>query len=504
MHVGGSDMAAPLEAAPRDDGGLRAAPAEPEWFCGCVRWRWLPDGCIKQAIQKDPLLAGTLIGVACGLVVGLALAPANIAKWVNELVSIPGECFLRLLKMLVLPLVFGSIMGGVMSLRRMGSGDAVRQTARRALGLYLLTYLFAMANALLMVTLIQPGHGAAAPSPGATNVSDANATSPPPRWQCETSTADEVNELAGRPRPTLMTSLTNVIYGALPTNVVRAAAETNILGVITFAVLLAAYLPVGVGSAPPTQAEAAVQGMNEVIFKIATAVLGATPYAICSLIIGRVTAACDIGAQFASLGWFIATVLTSILLHGFVTLPLIYAAFTRRSPVMFYKTFAKAFLTALAISSSAASLPVTLACADDFGVPPELSKFMLVLGATANMDGTAMYEAIAALYIMQRHSAGAGVADLILVAVTASLSAMGAAAIPSAGLVTLITVLQAVGMEEHVSDIAYIMVVDWFLDRVRTSVNVMGDAFALCIVHKASKRPGEDGGIELQDVHTAA
>eukprot|EP01064_Diplonema_japonicum_P014988 TRINITY_DN22758_c0_g1_i1.p1 TRINITY_DN22758_c0_g1~~TRINITY_DN22758_c0_g1_i1.p1 ORF type:complete len:569 (+),score=87.55 TRINITY_DN22758_c0_g1_i1:57-1763(+) len=443
--------------------------------------RWLP-GRVKTACQKDMLLWWTVAAVVGGVSIGMALIPAHMPRWTNEILAIPGNLFLRMLKLLVLPLVTGSIMGGIMSLRRMGSGEEVKSLAKRTLLLYLLTYCIAIATGLVLVSIIRPGGSV---SLQAEDNSDSD------RWQCVmvNSSKSEIESTSEKEKDkTIVDSFTKVLYSAVPTNLFKAAAENNILGLITFAIALAAALPVNTGTQPLSGAEKAVTGFNTAITKIVNQVLKVSPICIFSLIAAKITAACNVVDMFSALGKFIGTVLLGLLLHGFVWLPLVYKLLAKESPLEFFRKFSRSLLTALAISSSAATLPVTVTCAVEKGIRPDLANFVLVLGATVNMDGTAMYEAVCAIFIAQLHGVEMSVAKMVIVAVTGSLAAMGAAAIPSAGLVTLVMVLQAVDLEEYAEDIAFILVVDWFLDRVRTAVNVLGDGMAVCIMQRLMKQ----------------
>ncbi|KAJ9453633.1 Excitatory amino acid transporter [Diplonema papillatum] len=448
---------------------------------GCVPVTCLPAPA-QRFVLKDQLLLATVLAVVGGLAVGLLLAPAGMSQDVNRLVSLPGRIFLRSLKLLVLPLVCGSIAGGVLSLRRMGSRESgtVKRITRLAMSLYALTYVLAIATGVVLVNVIHPG------SDVASSV-QANHTTTATKWQCKHVVFEDVsstaNSTGGASSDPLIDSIISVVDSAVPSNLWEAAHESNILGLICFSIAVALCADVNTGVQPPSAAEATVKAVNDVVAKLVNALLALSPVGIFSLVVGKITEACDVADMFASLSGFIATVVAALAIHAFVWLPMIYVAVCRRSPLHYFRSFAKSLLTAVAISSSAATLPVTLQCCEAYGVPRDLANFVVVLGATVNMDGTAMYEAVAALFIAQRHGVTLSVPKMLLVAVTGSLAAVGAAAIPSAGLVTLVMVLQAADLERYVEDIALILVVDWFLDRLRTAVNVMGDGIVCCVVH---------------------
>ncbi|KJH41293.1 excitatory amino acid transporter 1 domain protein [Dictyocaulus viviparus] len=193
----------------------------------------------------------------------------------------------------------------------------------------------------------------------------------------------------------------------------------------------------------------------------------------------------DLASTARTLALFIATVVIGLAIQCFVTLPLIYFLGTRQNPYRFLSGLGQAVLTALGTSSSAASLPVTFRCLDNLGIDSRVTKFVLPVGAMVNMDGTALYEATASIFIAQINGMDLSFGQLLTVSITATLASIGAAAIPSAGLVTMMIVLTALGLPVH--DISLILAVDWFLDRLRTSVNVIGDAFGCGFVYHLSK-----------------
>ncbi|PIO75115.1 excitatory amino acid transporter 1 domain protein [Teladorsagia circumcincta] len=193
----------------------------------------------------------------------------------------------------------------------------------------------------------------------------------------------------------------------------------------------------------------------------------------------------DLMATAQTLAMFILTVVLGLAIQCFVTLPLIYFIGTRQNPYVFLRGLGQAVLTALGTSSSAASLPVTFRCLEELGVDSRVTKFVLPVGAMVNMDGTALYEATASIFIAQLNGMDLSFGQVLTVSITATLASIGAASIPSAGLVTMMIVLTALGLP--VNDISLIIAIDWFLDRLRTSVNVIGDAFGCGFVYQLSK-----------------
>ncbi|KAG8130589.1 putative Amino acid transporter protein, partial [Naja naja] len=209
------------------------------------------------------------------------------------------------------------------------------------------------------------------------------------------------------------------------------------------------------------------------------------PLGILFLIAGKIIEVED-WEIFRKLGLYMATVLSGLAIHSVVILPLIYLIIVRKNPYQFAIGMAQALLTALMISSSSATLPVTFRCAEEKNhVDKRITRFVLPVGATINMDGTALYEAVAAVFIAQLNDLELDIGQIVTISVTATAASIGAAGVPQAGLVTMVIVLSAVGLPAE--DVTLIIAVDWLLDRFRTMVNVLGDAFGTGVVEKLSK-----------------
>jgi Na+/H+-dicarboxylate symporter len=208
------------------------------------------------------------------------------------------------------------------------------------------------------------------------------------------------------------------------------------------------------------------------------------PFGIFCLVTARFGAAQaegKLGEVIQQTGWYMMTVLSGLGIHALVTLPVIFWFFTRRNPYQFLWQMSRAVLTAFSTASSSATLPVTMECAEnEGGVSERSTNFVLPLGATINMDGTALYEAAAAIFIAQVVGIDLSLMEQVTIALTATLAAVGAAGIPEAGLVTMLIVLNAVGLP--VEYLALILSVDWLLDRFRTAVNTFGDACGAAII----------------------
>ena len=392
-------------------------------------------------------------------------------SWKQSLVegvfALGGEVFLNILFMLVVPLVVTSVMAGILSL-----GD-VRKLGRP--GLYAILYYFAttvlaVTVGLLLANLFRPGLTADGVSAGAATVESAELDS-----RMERAEAEDAPQTVGG----ILKGLIETIFTK---NLFVSAAEQQLLPLILFSIVFAALL---------TTRQAATETLRRLIVEAADTlmafvmlVMKIAPLGIFCLVAGRFGEAALKGEfveKLQELGWYFATVTVGLMVHALVTLPLIFWLVRGSNPYAFLGKMSQALLTAFGTSSSSATLPVTIETAtQNAGVSKKAAGFVLPLGATVNMDGTALYEATAALYIAQLAGLDLGLGQQIVIAVTATLAAIGAAGVPEAGLVTMLIVLKAVGLSEKY--VATILPIDWLLDRIRTTVNVFGDATGAAIL----------------------
>ena len=259
---------------------------------------------------------------------------------------------------------------------------------------------------------------------------------------------------------------------------------TNILGIVVFSVAIGIVL--GKLASKAKVFIIWMSTLNEVVTTLVNIVMWYSPIGIWSLITSKFASMKDISGTFESLGLYMATVITGLVIHSFIILPLTYFIFTRKNPFTYLKGTLQALLTAFGTSSSSATLPVTFCCLEDkIKLDKRVTRFVLPIGATINMDGTALYEAVAAIYIAQATGHSLNFGQYIAISLTATLTSIGAAGIPQAGLVTMLIVLQTVGLPEEA--VPLIISVDWFLDRIRTTVNVLGDCIGAGIVEHLSR-----------------
>ena len=399
-----------------------------------------------------------------GLAIVAAVALAFLSPQVAVTFEVGGEIFLRLLTMMVVPLVVASVMSGII-----GLGD-VRKLGRPgslAVLYYLTTTVMAVLVGLVLVNLIQPGVG---------TVDQATLSA---------MAAEGLGVAAAQEQASLDTILRNLLLMLFTDNLFASAANTNLLPLIVFSVIFAGMLTT-MGSRVTAISQMIVQ-VNDALLAFILLLMRLAPIGIFCLVtarFGEAQAEGNLMGVLQQTGAYFSTVLAGLALHALLTLPLILWLFTRRNPLRFIYQMSQALLTAFSTASSTATLPVTMECAmSKAGVSRRSAEFVLPLGATINMDGTALYEATAAIFIAQAIGVDLSLTQQIVVAVTATLAAIGAAGIPEAGLVTMIIVLNAVGLP--VEYIGLILSVDWLLDRFRTAVNAFGDSVGSAVVDGA-------------------
>lgn len=228
------------------------------------------------------------------------------------------------------------------------------------------------------------------------------------------------------------------------------------------------------------------QALDQTVMQMVMLAMYFSPLGIMSLIIEKLLVIEDIGETMSRLGMYMITVIVGLILHGFITIPSMYGIATGKDPLSFMRKCIDCIVFAIGTGSSTATLPVTFKCLEEnVKCDTRITRFVLPIGATINMDGTALYEAVAAIFIGQMNGMVFSYADLIIISLTSTAASFGAAAVPSAGLVTMIMVLTAVGLPTE--DITMIVAVDWFLDRIRTAVNVLSDGYVAGIVAHLSK-----------------
>lgn len=425
----------------------------------------------------------------CGAIVA-AIALAVTMPHVAESLEVGGEVFLRLLKMIVVPLVFTSVLCGILGLgdvRKLGKPGAA------AVGYYLCTTVLAVVTGLIVVNLIQPGVGTVDEKVLA-EYSGVGMDSPKEKMMSafQDLTGLSEKEIGGvfkelpsgeTETPSIKEIFKNLLLMLVTDNLIVSAAETQLLPIIVFAILFGAMLTTMDGEVEGITG--LIQQANAALMKFVMILMHIAPLGIFCLVtarFGKAQATGTFWSELSQIGWYFATVLVGLGIHAFVVLPLIYWLVRRENPYRYMMQMSQALLTAFSTASSSATLPVTMECAEEAGVSKRSTEFVIPLGATINMDGTALYEAAAAIFIAQAIGVDLSMSDQVIIAITATLAAIGAAGIPEAGLVTMVIVLNAVNLP--VEYVGLILTVDWLLDRFRTAVNCLGDSIGAAVVEK--------------------
>ena len=366
-------------------------------------------------------------------------------------VAFLGTLFLNALKMIIVPLVVSSMITGI---TKLGDIRKIGPTGLKTLAYYLVTTGIAVITGIILVNIIQPGVGV--------NLADISHDGSSP---IEASF-----------------SITDLILSIVPDNLFRAMLDMKILPLIFFSLLFGAVLTM-IGK----KGEIVIsffEGINEAVMRIVHIIMWFAPIGIFGLVAGKFAEAGGGQAfmgELTKLGKYFITVITGLSIHSIIVLPLILFLCTGKNPKKYFTNMLSALTTAFSTGSSAATLPVTMECLEEKNkVSPLATNFVAPLGATINMDGTSLYEAVAAIFIAQLYGIDLSFYEQSLIFITATLAGIGAAAIPQAGLVTMVMVLQTVNLP--LEGISMILAIDWFLDRCRTTVNVWGDSIGAAVI----------------------
>ncbi|KAL8607128.1 hypothetical protein ACOMHN_009522 [Nucella lapillus] len=468
--------------------------------------------CLKNS-KENLLLLLLLVSVIMGTAIGFLARNSHVfTKREIMYLQFPGEMLMRMLKMLILPIILSSLIAGIAGLDAKTCG----RMGLRTIGYFATTTLLSVILGILLAVSIQPGGGADRSKlkryGSATKLNSADTFLDLIRNMfpdnlivaCynayrskEVKKEIEINDDVTA-NTTNITSSINSIVTAVTTNITNATEEAqfelvptkgstgqpNVMGIVVFSVLFGVMLGrMGERGRPIMEF---CQCIVEVTMKLFQIFLWYSPIGITFLIAGKIVEMEDFSVLLGQVGFYFITVLIGLFIHGSIVLPGLYFLAVRKNPYRFIAGISQAMATAFGTSSSSATMPVTLKCLEHNNhVDPRVSSFVIPVGATINMDGTALYEAVAALFIAQVNDIYMDIGKIITISITATAASIGAAGVPQAGLVTMVIVLAAVGLP--VDDVTLIIVVDWFLDRFRTMTNVMGDSLGAGIVYELSK-----------------
>ncbi|XP_012253588.2 excitatory amino acid transporter isoform X1 [Athalia rosae] len=456
----------------------------------------------RKWIQDNLLLLVTLSGVLLGVILGFGLRPLGLGESAVMLISYPGELFMRLLKLMILPLVIASLISGSASLNARMNG----KIAVRTLVYFILTSLLNAILGVALVLVIHPGdpglRDSSLPSSHArvVNIMDSlldlgRNMFPDNLFQAAFQQAHTVYVPK---RQSILNDSVSVPAEDLPeeelTRVVQYRSGTNTLGIVFFCLVFGTFL--GTLGEKGKVVIDFFKAVFEVIMRMVSSVMWLTPLGITSVIAGKILGVDDLGLVMSQLAWFIVTVVVGVFFYQLVIMQLIYLAFVRKNPFKFYAGLAQGTLTAFAMASTAAALPVTFRLMNEkLRVDPRITRFVLPIGCNINMDGTALFVAVASIFIAQMNGIQLGFGEIITVILTSTAASVSSASVPSAALVLLLVVLSAI--DAPVQDVSLLFAIDWFVDRVRTTNNMLGDCYAAAVVEQLSKK-------ELMAVDAAA
>ncbi|XP_049453755.1 excitatory amino acid transporter 1-like [Epinephelus fuscoguttatus] len=446
---------------------------------------------VKAFLKRNAFVVLTMAAVALGIGLGFALRQINMSARDVKYLTYPGELLIRILQMLVLPLIISSVIAVMSSVDRKAFG----KIGLRVLGYYLVTTLIAAFTGISLAILIQPG---------------------------KSSTADSVSSSGNTEAVQTVDSFLDLIRNMIPSNLVEACfrkyktvysrsdsagkslgvntTETskdndrvpvpgtangfNILGLLCFSVAFGLVLSSMESEGKPVRDF--FDCLNKAIMRLVHIVLWYSPVGIIFLLAGQIVKMTDAGEIGSEVAMYGLTVFIGLLIHSLITLPLIFFIVTRKNPFSFMGGLLQALTTAFGTSSSSATLPVTLHCMEqNHNMDKQVTRLMLPIGATVNMDGAALYEAVAALFIAQVNNIDFNLGQIIALSLIVTAASTGAAGIPQAGMVSMVIVLESAGLPTE--DISLLIMVDWILDRVRTVINVLGDCIGVGVVQHLSK-----------------
>uniref|UniRef100_A0A8C1UKM6 Amino acid transporter n=1 Tax=Cyprinus carpio TaxID=7962 RepID=A0A8C1UKM6_CYPCA len=479
---------------------------------------------VKTFLRRNTFVIFTVAAVALGVVLGFALRPHNLSMREVKYFSFPGELLMRMLQMLVLPLIVSSLVTGISSLDSKASG----KMGIRAIVYYMVTTFIAVFIGIVMVIIIRPGKGSrdspVASSGSIEPVQAADAFLDLIRNMFPPNLVEACfKQYKTLYKKTLLTKNVTIVVNATESfnstdlsqafnfsTVLQTIQETveevvpvsgssngvNALGLVVFSMCFG--LVIGNMKQQGQALRDFFDCLNEAIMRLVAIIIWYAPVGILFLIAGKIVEMKDLAQVGGQLGMYTVSVIVGLLIHGLFVLPLLFFVVTKKNPFTFIAGLLQALITALGTSSSSATLPITFRCLEENNhVDKRVTRFVLPVGATINMDGTALYEAVAAIFIAQVNDMDLNFGQILTISITATAASIGAAGIPQAGLVTMVIVLTSVGLPTE--DITLIIAVDWFLDRLRTTTNVLGDSFGAGIIEHLSRQELQNQDVEISN-----
>ena len=413
-----------------------------------------------------------IIGLLLGTAYGIASAFNGWSEFTSNFISPFGTIFLNLLKLIAVPLIVSSLITGIASL---SDTRKLSRIGLRTILLYVTTTAVAVSIGLILVNVLEPG--SAIPDSYQETLSNEYIE----KAASKKNLADSIQENRGPLQP---------LVDMVPSNIFSAASNnSNMLQVVFISIIFGISL-IGIDRKFSKPVLEFLKGINQLIIKLVEMIMYFAPYGVFALIAKTISSVSgdisQIGSILSALLFYMGVVIVGLFIHMGITYISILKFFTNISLKHFFKSIGPVQLVAFSTSSSGATLPVTMKrCEKDLGVSEEISSFVLPLGATINMDGTALYQGVAAVFIAQAVGMDLTLADQFTIVATAVLASIGTAAVPGAGIIMLVIILEAINVPSE--GIALILGVDRILDMIRTTTNVTGDATIACAMDSLEK-----------------
>lgn len=414
-----------------------------------------------------------IIGLILGLIWGLFSSIVGLNDFTSAFIRPFGDVFITMLTLIAVPLVLASLVVGVSSLNDMAK---LSRMGGKTILIYMVTTVFAITIGLSVVNVMQPGH--TLPEETRTSLME--------------SYSQDIDDREEAAQVVQERNLMDFLVDIVPSNFFEAASDNSNMLQIVFVALL---LGIGIINIPIQKAQVLInvfESLNDVIIKIVDLIMKTAPYGVFALMAVVIVdlAGDDLGQALnllKALGWYCIAVVIGLILHVLIVYSSLFKIFSNMKLRDFFKAIQPAVLLGFSTSSSVATLPVTMERVEkNLGVDEEVSSFVLPVGATINMDGTSLYQAVAAVFIAQALGMDLALVEQLAIVLTATLASIGAAGVPGAGIIMLVIVLQAV--QVPVEGIALILGVDRILDMVRTAVNITGDAaVSVAVAHTEGK-----------------
>lgn len=418
--------------------------------------------------KKLALHLKILLGMLIGIIYGLVAAHFEWVNFTDNYIKPFGTIFINLLKLIAMPLIFFSLISGIGNLKDISK---LSRMGAKTIGFYIFTTVVAISIGLILVNIIDPGAGF-------------------PQSDQEKFTQmyqDKVSERQGDAAELKKNGPLQFLIDLVPPNIIGAASDnTNMLQLIFFSI----FIGISIILVPEKHTKVVMDlfnGMNAVILKFIDLIMEFAPIGVFALLAAIIVDMQGDVALFTALGMYGLTVIIGLLSLIFIFYPILIQLLTKVKIIQFFKGISPAQMLAFSTSSSAATLPVTMECCEkNLKVSKEVTSFVLPIGATINMDGTSLYQAVAAVFIASAYGMDLDFGQQLTIVLTATLASIGSAAVPGAGIVMLVIVLTAIGVPTE--GIALIFAVDRPLDMLRTTVNVTGDSTIASIINKFERK----------------